>query len=167
MGGCPPSSPSFSSLRRQHKWIAWTSACAAVASKLSRSKLATEYSEWGVVALGVAMGSSLGEILTKGSVVLSCDSSPSLPWLADWDEAGYYPRYFEHVGMRNFHVPVSWGWFTSLRWEVFTWIATGWRWYGKENAMLHEVRRKAGRFPAARRFNIEAGVTPSVRAIED
>lgn len=85
VGGCPPSSPSFSSLRRQHKWIAWTSACAAVASKLSRSKLATEYSEWGVVALGVAMvrlrrcwGSSLGEILTKGSVVLSCDSSPSL-----------------------------------------------------------------------------------------
>lgn len=97
------------------------------------------------------------------------EEGTGLPWLADWDEAGYYPRYFEHVGMRNFHVPVSWGWFASLRWEVFTWIATGWRWYGKENAMLHEVRRKAGRFPAARRFNIEAGVTPtpSVRAVED
>lgn len=95
------------------------------------------------------------------------EDGTGLPWLVDWDEAGYYPRYFEQVGMRNFRFPVSWGWFAKLRWKVFTWIATGWRWYGKEKDMLHEVRRKAGRFPAARRFNIKAGVMPSVRAVKD
>jgi aminoglycoside phosphotransferase (APT) family kinase protein len=97
-------------------------------------------------------------ILEKGTGLLC---------LVDWDEAGYYPRYFEYVGMRNFSIPVSWGWFAKLRWTLFAWIATGWRWYGKENDMLQEVRRKAGRFPAARRFNIKAGVTPSVKAVDD
>lgn len=53
------------------------------------------------------------------------EDGTGLPWLVDWDEAGYYPRYFEQVGMRNFRFPVSWGWFAKLRWKVFTWIATG------------------------------------------
>jgi hypothetical protein len=90
-------------------------------------------------------------------------------WLIDWDESGYYPRYFEHVGMRNFHIPVSWSWFAKLRWKLFVWIATGWRWNGKkESRMLNEVRRKAtGKFQRARRWNIKAGVTPSDRAVAD
>jgi len=86
-------------------------------------------------------------------------------WLIDWDESGWYPRYFEHAGMRNFHVPDSWGWLRELRWNLFTLIATGW--YGKESAMLQHARTKAGRFPAARRFNIMSGATPSDRPVND
>ncbi|KAK0732348.1 hypothetical protein B0T21DRAFT_349370 [Apiosordaria backusii] len=76
-------------------------------------------------------------------------------WLIDWDYSGYYPRYFEFAGMFGFTVPPDWGWFGKLRWKLFCWIATGW--YEKERRMLSEVRRKAGRFPAARRFSIKAG----------
>ena len=86
-------------------------------------------------------------------------------WLVDWDEAGFYPKYFEYAGMRNFNVPASWGWFGELRWKLFSWIATGW--YLRERAMLEEIRRKVTRFPAVRRFNIKAGVTPSERPVND
>ncbi|KAK4203377.1 hypothetical protein QBC40DRAFT_262486 [Triangularia verruculosa] len=86
-------------------------------------------------------------------------------WLIDWDKAGYYPRCFEYAGMRNFRIPSHWGWFGELRWKLFCWIAAGW--YEKERIMLREIHRKAGRFPAARRFNIKAGVTPSQKKVDD
>lgn len=73
-------------------------------------------------------------------------------WVVDWDEAGWYPMYFEHAGMRNFMIPEHWGRFDRLRWDFFVWIATGA--YRMEKKMLAEVQRKAIRFPAARRFNI-------------
>ncbi|KAK4188090.1 hypothetical protein QBC35DRAFT_497350 [Podospora australis] len=85
--------------------------------------------------------------------------------LVDWDQAGFYPRYFEFAGMRNFMVPPEWGWWGELRWKLDCWIAAGW--YEKERIMLNEVQRKAGWFPAARRFSIKAGVTPSWKAVDD
>ncbi|KAK3989616.1 hypothetical protein QBC44DRAFT_350487 [Cladorrhinum sp. PSN332] len=66
-------------------------------------------------------------------------------WLIDWDLSGYYPRYFE--------------------WKLFCWIAAGW--HEKERVMLNEVHRKAGRFPAARRFSIKTGATPSQKPVDD
>ncbi|KAK4163864.1 hypothetical protein QBC43DRAFT_379048 [Cladorrhinum sp. PSN259] len=86
-------------------------------------------------------------------------------WLIDWDLSGYYPTYFEFAGMRNFIIPPDWGWFGELRWKLFCWIAAGW--YEKERVMLNEVHRKAGRFPAARRFSIKAGATPSQKLVDD
>ncbi|KAI0402294.1 hypothetical protein F4802DRAFT_617960 [Xylaria palmicola] len=85
--------------------------------------------------------------------------------LVDWDYAGWYPPCFEHAGMHNFWPPLSWGWMGELRWKVFAWIATGF--YTKEKRVLTNGRRKATGFPLARRFNIEAGVTPSIHPVED
>ncbi|KAK0666728.1 hypothetical protein QBC41DRAFT_375134 [Cercophora samala] len=62
-------------------------------------------------------------------------------WLIDWDYSGYYPRYFEFAGIRNFTAPPEWGWFGELRWKFFCWIATGW--YEKERAMLRESPHKS------------------------
>ncbi|KFY18840.1 hypothetical protein V493_08312 [Pseudogymnoascus sp. VKM F-4281 (FW-2241)] len=85
--------------------------------------------------------------------------------LVDWDDAGWYPRYFEFAGMSNFIFPKEWGRFDRLRWNLFTWITTGL--YRRECRMLTEVHRKLIRFPVARRFNIMAGATLSVRPAED
>lgn len=86
-------------------------------------------------------------------------------WMVDWDEAGWYPKYFEHAGMHNFTIPEHWGRLDRLRWNVFSWLATGS--YKKESRMLAEIQRKATRFPAARRFNIMAGASPSARPADD
>lgn len=45
-------------------------------------------------------------------------------WIIDWDCAGFYPRFFEHAGMYNF-IPAGWTKFAMWRWEIFTYIATG------------------------------------------
>lgn len=86
-------------------------------------------------------------------------------WLVDWDQAGFYPSYFEHAAMHNFIPPAEWSWFARWRWRFFAWVATGLYW-GRA-AMLAEVRRKTIRFPASRRFNIRAGATVSVRPADD
>ncbi|OBT82962.1 hypothetical protein VE02_08184 [Pseudogymnoascus sp. 03VT05] len=96
---------------------------------------------------------------------LILESSTRNLWVVDWDEAGWYPRYFEFAGMRNFIIPEEWGRFDRLRWDLFTWITTGW--YMREKRMLAEVYRKLTRFPVARRFNIMAGATLSVRTADD
>ncbi|KAI0438149.1 hypothetical protein F4803DRAFT_535956 [Xylaria telfairii] len=86
-------------------------------------------------------------------------------WMVDWDCAGWYPPFFEYAGMYNFRRPNSWGWMGMLRWKCFTWIATGF--YPREKDVLTHGRRKAIRFPRARKFNIKAGVTPSTRLVGD
>lgn len=86
-------------------------------------------------------------------------------WLVDWDLAGYYPPYFEHAAMHNFIPPAEWTWFARWRWKLFAWMATGL--YSGKWTMLAEVQRKNIRFPASRRFNIRAGVIPSVRPADD
>lgn len=95
---------------------------------------------------------------------LMVDSSRRL-WLVDWDYAGWYPPYFEYAAMHNFHAPETWGRLDRWRWNLFAWIATGS--YGKEWGILVEAQRKSIRFPAARRFNIKAGATPSVKSPDD
>ncbi|KAK4174344.1 putative choline kinase [Triangularia setosa] len=88
-------------------------------------------------------------------------------WLVDWDESGFYPRYFEYAGMRNLEYPLEWGWYGEWRWRIFCWIVAGFRSYDGQAEMLRDIRQKAGRFPGGRRFNIKAGVTPSERPVDD
>ncbi|KAK4225939.1 hypothetical protein QBC38DRAFT_367626 [Podospora fimiseda] len=80
-------------------------------------------------------------------------------WIIDWDRAGFYPEYFEFAVMRNCTVSSDWGRVGELRWKLFCSISPGW--YEKERMMLGRIQSKAGRFAAARRWNIKAGVTPS------
>lgn len=96
---------------------------------------------------------------------LILESSTRNLWIVDWDDAGWYPRYFEFAGMCNFIISKEWGRFDRLRWDLFTWITTGW--YRRESRCLVEVYRKLTRFPVARRFNIMAGATLSVRPAAD
>ncbi|OBT80095.1 hypothetical protein VF21_01071 [Pseudogymnoascus sp. 05NY08] len=91
---------------------------------------------------------------------LMLETSTKNLWVVDWDDAGWYPRYFEFAGMRNFITPEEWGRFDRLRWDLFTWITRGW--YKRESRMLTEIHRKLIRFPVARRFNIVAGATLSL-----
>ncbi|KAI1753961.1 hypothetical protein F4782DRAFT_545315 [Xylaria castorea] len=95
---------------------------------------------------------------------LMIDSAGDL-YIVDWDFAGWYPPFFEHAGMYNFWPQESWGWIGMLRWKLFTWIATGL--YSKEKYVLSNGQRKSIRFPAARRFNIQAGVTPATEPVEE
>ena len=88
-----------------------------------------------------------------------------LLWLVDWDFAGWYPPYFEAAAMHTFTPPDTWGRFAQYRWNLFAWIAAGW--YETERRILFSAQRKSIRFPAARRFNIKAGVTPSPRSVDD
>ncbi|KAK2600879.1 hypothetical protein N8I77_010382 [Diaporthe amygdali] len=91
---------------------------------------------------------------TKGSI-----------WPVDWDYAGWYPQYFEYAAMHNFIPPDTWSRFAKYRWNLFAWIATGL--FERERKILVTAQRKALRFPAARRFNIKAGATPSLRTPDD
>lgn len=95
---------------------------------------------------------------------LMVDSSNKL-WIIDWDDAGWYPTYFEYAGMHNFYAPPSWSWLDRYRWNIFVWLATGS--YEKERRILFEAQRKAIRFPVARRFNIKAGATPSLKSPDE
>ncbi|KAL8403398.1 hypothetical protein RB594_008596 [Gaeumannomyces avenae] len=82
-------------------------------------------------------------------------------WVVDWDEAGFYPRYFEYAGMHNFYVPEGWTWLARLRWRFFAWLVAG-SW-AREHRFLSEALRKAQRFGASRQFNIKAGASASER----
>ncbi|GAW20350.1 hypothetical protein ANO14919_098550 [Xylariales sp. No.14919] len=93
---------------------------------------------------------------------LMLDSAGDL-CLIDWDYAGWYPPFFEYAGMDNFDRPQDWGWMGVFRWKVFTWIAAGF--YSKETRCLNIARGTAIRFRAARKFNAQAGATPSTRSL--
>jgi len=58
-------------------------------------------------------------------------------WLIDWDSAGFYPLYFEYVGMQTFHFG-SWNTLDRLRWWIFSWISVGV--YARELQALDKVR---------------------------
>jgi len=58
-------------------------------------------------------------------------------WLIDWNNAGFYPQYFEYVGMQNFHCE-SWNTMDRLRWWIFSWISVGV--YSRELQALDKVR---------------------------
>jgi serine/threonine protein kinase len=58
-------------------------------------------------------------------------------WLIDWESAGYYPLYFEYVGMQNFHYG-SWNIMDRLRWWIFSWLSVGV--YSQELQALDKVR---------------------------
>lgn len=42
-------------------------------------------------------------------------------WLLDWDEAGFYPTYFEYAAMHNFLVPEC-GRYQTRIWYLFMFI---------------------------------------------
>lgn len=86
-------------------------------------------------------------------------------WVVDWDLAGYYPKYFEHCAMQDFRIPDEWTWGSRLRWKLFSWISTGS--YQKEVKMMNGIQRKSIRFPAARRFSIQAGATMSMKPVPE
>lgn len=58
-------------------------------------------------------------------------------WLIDWQFSGWYPKYFEYVGMQNFQ-RVTWNITTRVRWWVFSWISMGI--YSRENCAMQIVR---------------------------
>jgi serine/threonine protein kinase len=58
-------------------------------------------------------------------------------WLIDWGSAGFYPLYFEYVGMQSFHCG-SWNTMDRLRWWGFSWISVGL--YSRELEALDKVR---------------------------
>ncbi|KAH9996375.1 hypothetical protein F4779DRAFT_607020 [Xylariaceae sp. FL0662B] len=66
-------------------------------------------------------------------------------WLTDWDEAGFYPKFFEYAGMYNFIYTQS-GWDKSAmrRWKIFAWIAGGF--YDRECRLLGRIRYRFTRF---------------------
>ncbi|KAI1400266.1 ankyrin repeat protein [Hypoxylon fuscum] len=74
-------------------------------------------------------------------------------WLIDWDDAGYYPKFFEYAGMYNF-IPTGWNQFALWRWKLFAWVACGV--YDKEALWLEIIRSRFTRFRPARRFNMRA-----------
>lgn len=73
-------------------------------------------------------------------------------WIIDWDEAGFYPRFFEYAGMYNFIR--AWDRLALWRWKLCAWIAAGV--YDKEWHMLERIRYRFTRFSVARRFNMKA-----------
>ena len=86
-------------------------------------------------------------------------------WMLDWEDAGYYPPFFEYAGMHNFNPHAEgWGWFARLKWTVFTWIVAG-RWEN-ERLLLEGIRSKFTRFPAGRRFWLLRHGGPSARAVD-
>jgi hypothetical protein len=62
-------------------------------------------------------------------------------WVLDWQRAGYYPKYFEYVGMQNFFRPKDWGLFDRLKWWLFSWISVGI--YERERMALELIRGRA------------------------
>lgn len=63
-------------------------------------------------------------------------------WLADWQFSGWYPVYFEYVGMMNFSsFNTVWGFMARIRWHVFCWIGVGI--YRKEYRAMELVHGRA------------------------
>lgn len=80
-------------------------------------------------------------------------------WLLDWERSGWYPKYFEYVGMQNFFDRLNWNRLSQWRWWLFSWISVGI--YQRENAALSIVSHKCKRFPIARRnIVLEEGAHP-------
>jgi Phosphotransferase enzyme family len=69
-------------------------------------------------------------------------------WLVDWGFAGWFPAYFEYTGMQNLRCS-KWSWFARLRWQVFSWMTTGW--YTYERIFLETVEGLCVRFRIARK----------------
>jgi hypothetical protein len=69
-------------------------------------------------------------------------------WVVDWGFSGWFPAYFEYVGMQNLRCP-RWGWLGRLRWQVFSWMTTGW--YTYERILLQSVEGLCVRFGVARK----------------
>ena len=68
-------------------------------------------------------------------------------WLIDWQRAGFYPLYFEYVGMQNFYRD-SWSMMAKLRWWVFGYISVGI--FSRELKALEIVRDNSLADPLAR-----------------
>jgi len=69
-------------------------------------------------------------------------------WLVDWEFAGWFPAYFEYVGMQNLRCP-KWSWFARLRWKMFSWMTSGV--YPYEKILLETVESLCVRFGIARK----------------
>jgi hypothetical protein len=69
-------------------------------------------------------------------------------WLVDWGFSGFFPAYFEYTGMQNLRCS-KWSWFARLRWQVFSWMTTGW--YTNERILLETVEGLCVRFAVARK----------------
>lgn len=69
-------------------------------------------------------------------------------WVVDWGYAGYFPIYFEYVGMDHgmtWLYESSWtAHFAKWRWSLFRWIVTGP--YHSQSLSVLEVRRRSMRF---------------------
>ncbi|KAG5969580.1 hypothetical protein E4U56_008251 [Claviceps arundinis] len=74
--------------------------------------------------------------------------------IIDWDDAGFYPEFFEYAAMHNFP-PADWTRFALWRWKLCAWIAGGL--YSKERSWLAIIQSRFTRFRAFRRFNMMAG----------
>jgi hypothetical protein len=80
-------------------------------------------------------------------------------WVLDWERSGWYPKYFEYVGMQNFFDRLKWNRLGQWRWWLFSWISVGI--YQREQDALNIVRHKCKRFPIARRsIVLEEGAHP-------
>ncbi|KAG6040942.1 hypothetical protein E4U39_006785 [Claviceps sp. Clav50 group G5] len=73
--------------------------------------------------------------------------------IIDWDEAGFYPEFFEYAGMHNF-IPRGWTQPALWRWKMLVWIAGGL--YDKECRWLKRIRYMFTHFRMARAFNLRA-----------
>jgi len=63
-------------------------------------------------------------------------------WLIDWQFSGWYPAYFEYVGMMTFRsFRTVWGLMGRIRWHLFCWIGVGI--YRKERRAMELVQMKA------------------------
>lgn len=70
-------------------------------------------------------------------------------WLIDWYYSGWYPVYFEYVGMMNFNsFNTVWSWIARIRWHVFCWISVGI--YRKERRAMELTYGLSKGDPAAR-----------------
>jgi Phosphotransferase enzyme family len=59
-------------------------------------------------------------------------------WLIDWESAGFYPFYFEYVGMQNFDCG-SWNVMDRLRWWIFSSTPGNWRRWIKSGNILFRM----------------------------
>jgi len=70
-------------------------------------------------------------------------------WIIDWGYGGYYPEYFEYVGMENFR-RIAWNIMARLRWSVFCFISAGI--YSRAYQALDLIRKRSRSDPFARYF---------------
>ena len=83
-------------------------------------------------------------------------------WIVGWEQAGWYPKFFEYAGMQNL-LRETWNWFARLRWKVFSWIAAGRS--ERERKLLKRIRNASLNFPVHRRTEILRYGAPSERPV--